>query len=97
MTNNVFTPYFYVRTVHDGDVMLNWVAIRLYSYPNLTMRIMFAVKQILLLLNYFIIFYMIFCHVSQNLIVLREQLSFIEDEDVHEMHDAVYKKYIMFK
>ncbi|KAL2462633.1 hypothetical protein Fot_53895 [Forsythia ovata] len=52
---------------------------------------------VLLLLNYFILFYMIFYYVSQNLIVLREQLNFIEDEDVQTMHDAVYTKYIMFK
>ncbi|KAK9266108.1 hypothetical protein L1049_025275 [Liquidambar formosana] len=52
---------------------------------------------VLLLLNYIISFYVIFHHISQNLIVLREQLSLIEDEDVHAMHDAVYTKYIMFK
>ncbi|EXB74554.1 hypothetical protein L484_026251 [Morus notabilis] len=53
--------------------------------------------QVLLPLNYLITFYVIFHHTSQNLLVLREQLSFIEDEDVHAMHDAVYTKYIMFK
>jgi lipase chaperone LimK len=53
--------------------------------------------QVLLLLNYFISFYIIFHHISQNLLVLREQLSIIENEDVRSMHDAVYKKYIMFK
>ncbi|CAK9182511.1 unnamed protein product [Ilex paraguariensis] len=53
--------------------------------------------SVLLLLNYFISFYLIFHHISQNLLVLREQLSFIEDEDVQAMHDAVYTKYTMFK
>lgn len=53
--------------------------------------------QVLLLLNYFISFYIIFHHISQNLLVLREQLSIIENEDVRTMHDAVYKKYVMFK
>lgn len=53
--------------------------------------------QVLLLLNYVISFYVIFHHISQNLLVLREQLSFIDNEDVHAMHDAVYTKYIMFK
>jgi lipase chaperone LimK len=53
--------------------------------------------QVLLLLNYFISFYIIFHHISQNLLVLREQLSIIENEDVRAMHGAVYKKYIMFK
>ncbi|XP_024022536.1 uncharacterized protein LOC21408914 isoform X1 [Morus notabilis] len=53
--------------------------------------------SVLLPLNYLITFYVIFHHTSQNLLVLREQLSFIEDEDVHAMHDAVYTKYIMFK
>ncbi|KAL5575202.1 hypothetical protein UlMin_016901 [Ulmus minor] len=53
--------------------------------------------SVLLLLNYFITFYLIFHHTSQNLLVLREQLSFIENEDVHAMHDAIYTKYIMFK
>uniref|UniRef100_A0A5B7CBG1 Transmembrane protein n=1 Tax=Davidia involucrata TaxID=16924 RepID=A0A5B7CBG1_DAVIN len=53
--------------------------------------------SVLLLLNYFVSFYVIFHHISQNLIILREQLSFIEDEDVRAMHDAVHTKYIMFK
>ncbi|AEE32763.1 putative Lung seven transmembrane receptor [Arabidopsis thaliana] len=52
---------------------------------------------VLLILNYMISFYVIFHHISQNLAVLREQLSFIEDENVQAMHDAVYAKYIMFK
>jgi hypothetical protein len=56
-----------------------------------------TVAQVLLLLNYFTSFYVIFHHISQNLSVLREQLSYIEDEDVHAMHDAVYTKYMMFK
>lgn len=47
--------------------------------------------------NYFISFYVIFHHTSQNLLVLREQLEFILDEDVYAMHDAVYAKYMMFK
>ncbi|GER48325.1 D-phenylhydantoinase [Striga asiatica] len=51
----------------------------------------------LLLVNYLIVFYVIFNHISRNLNVLRDQLSFIEDESVHAMHDAVYTKYIMFK
>ncbi|XVF74537.1 hypothetical protein PTKIN_Ptkin13bG0118000 [Pterospermum kingtungense] len=51
---------------------------------------------VLLLLNYIISFYVIFHHISQNLLVLREQLTFLE-EDVQSMHDAVYKKYIMLK
>ena len=54
-------------------------------------------KQALLLLNYFITFYMIFRHVSQNILLLQEQLNIIEDEDVHAMHDAIFTKYIMFK
>ncbi|KAJ4953041.1 hypothetical protein NE237_029873 [Protea cynaroides] len=52
---------------------------------------------VLLLLNYLISFYVIFHHISQNLLVLREQLSFIEDEGTHTVHDAVYTKYTMFK
>ncbi|KAI6690071.1 hypothetical protein NL676_026899 [Syzygium grande] len=51
----------------------------------------------LLLINYFVSFYTIFYHISQNLSTLREQLNYIEDEDVQAMHDAVYMKYIMFK
>ncbi|KAL0415201.1 UNVERIFIED_CONTAM: hypothetical protein Slati_3352000 [Sesamum latifolium] len=49
--------------------------------------------SVLLLLNYLIVFYVIFNHVYQNLMVLRDQLSFIENEDVQVMHDAVYTKY----
>ncbi|OAY36635.1 uncharacterized protein LOC110626295 isoform X1 [Manihot esculenta] len=52
---------------------------------------------VLLLLNYLISFYLIFHLIAQNLSVLSEQLTFIEDEDVRDMHDAVYTKYIMFK
>lgn len=51
----------------------------------------------LLVLNYFISFYVIFHRVSQNLLLLREQLNFIEDEDIHIMHEAIYTKYNMFK
>lgn len=72
-----------------------------FLHPNLftlcTNYIIVSLFQVLLLVNYFINFYMIFHHISQNLLALREQLSFIEDEDVHAMHDAVYTKYIMFK
>ncbi|KAM7483772.1 hypothetical protein LguiB_008355 [Lonicera macranthoides] len=53
--------------------------------------------SVLLVLNYSFSFYVIFRHISQNLLVLREQLSFIEVEDVQSMRDAVYTKYIMFK
>lgn len=53
--------------------------------------------QVLLLLNYFISFYVIFHNISQNLLVLREQLSLIREEDIHSMHDAVYTKYTMFR
>ncbi|KAG5523468.1 hypothetical protein RHGRI_035315 [Rhododendron griersonianum] len=54
-------------------------------------------SSILLLLNYSVSFYLIFHHIYRNLLVLREQLTFIEDEDVHLMHAAVYAKYVMFK
>ncbi|KAK6912027.1 hypothetical protein RJ641_024120 [Dillenia turbinata] len=53
--------------------------------------------DVLLLLNYFVSFYAIFRYICQNLSLLREQLSFIEDEEVHVMHEAVYTKYTMFK
>lgn len=50
-----------------------------------------------MLFNYVMVFYVIFNHVSQNISVLRDQLSFIDNEDVQAMYDAVYTKYIMFK
>ncbi|KAL7606741.1 uncharacterized protein LOC111900836 [Lactuca sativa] len=53
--------------------------------------------SILLVLDYLLIFFVIFHHITQNLSLLRHQLTFIEDEDVQEMHDAVYTKYLMFK
>ena len=53
--------------------------------------------QVLLLLNYFISFYVIFHHIYQNLLALQEQLSFIMEEDVQAMHDAILTKYKMFK
>jgi len=40
---------------------------------------------------------MIFRQISQNLSVLREQLTVVEEEDVQAMYDAVYMKYTMFK
>ncbi|KAJ4831727.1 hypothetical protein Tsubulata_038279 [Turnera subulata] len=52
---------------------------------------------VLLILNYLITFTLIFHQISQNLSVLRDQLTFIEDEDVQTMHDAVLTKYSMFK
>nr|GLL35157.1 uncharacterized protein LOC109192232 [Ipomoea trifida] len=53
--------------------------------------------SIFLTLSYSILFYVIFNHISQNLLVLREQLAFIENEDVPGMHDAIYTKYTMLK
>ncbi|XP_042404101.1 uncharacterized protein LOC121993922 isoform X2 [Zingiber officinale] len=50
---------------------------------------------VLILLNYSLSFYMIFHHISQNIIVLHEQLNYIEDEDT--MHNALHTKFIMFK
>lgn len=73
------------------SVALNYLLKTAYRFLK------FSTVQVLLLLNYFISFYVIFHHISQNLAVLREQLAFIEDEDVQAMHDAVYTKYIMFK
>ncbi|WCJ40831.1 hypothetical protein M5689_021732 [Euphorbia peplus] len=52
---------------------------------------------VLLLLNYLVSFYLIFYQISQNLSLLKEQLTYIDHEDVRDMHDAVYTKYIMFK
>jgi hypothetical protein len=54
-------------------------------------------EQIFLLINYFASFYIIFRRTSQNLIVLQEQLSFIEEEDIHSLHGALNTKYTMFK
>ncbi|XP_057773076.1 uncharacterized protein LOC130992456 [Salvia miltiorrhiza] len=53
--------------------------------------------SVILLLNYVLVFYIIFNHVAHNITVLRDQLSFIDNQDVHAMYDAVYTKYIMFK
>jgi len=55
------------------------------------------VNQVLLLLNYSVSFYVIFRYISQNLFILREQLNFIENEDIQTMHDALRTKYTMFK
>ncbi|XP_072957829.1 uncharacterized protein [Typha angustifolia] len=52
---------------------------------------------VFLMLNYLISFYLIFRRISHNLIVLREHLSFIEEEDIQTMHDVLNKKYTMFK
>ncbi|CAL9116200.1 unnamed protein product [Musa textilis] len=52
---------------------------------------------VFLVLVYSLSFYMIFHHISHSLLVLREQLNFIEGEDTHTMHNALYAKYIMLK
>ncbi|KAJ0971787.1 hypothetical protein J5N97_019746 [Dioscorea zingiberensis] len=52
---------------------------------------------VLLLLNYSVAFYMIFRRISQNLLVLREHLNIIEDEERPTMHDVLQKKFKMFK
>ncbi|EEE55171.1 hypothetical protein OsJ_02996 [Oryza sativa Japonica Group] len=52
---------------------------------------------VFLLINYFMSFYIIFRRTSQNLMVLREQLNFIEEEDIHSLHGALNTKYTMFK
>lgn len=54
-------------------------------------------EQVFLLINYFASFYIIFRRTSQNLIVLQEQLSFIEEEDIHSLHGTLNTKYTMFK
>lgn len=54
-------------------------------------------KQAFLLINYFASFYIIFRRTSQNLIVLQEQLSFIDEEDIHSLHGTLNTKYTMFK
>ncbi|CAH9088561.1 unnamed protein product [Cuscuta europaea] len=53
--------------------------------------------SVLLVLNYSILFYVIFSHIYQNLLLLREQLTIVENEDVPGMHDAIYMKYTMLK
>uniref|UniRef100_A0A453FDJ7 THH1/TOM1/TOM3 domain-containing protein n=1 Tax=Aegilops tauschii subsp. strangulata TaxID=200361 RepID=A0A453FDJ7_AEGTS len=50
-----------------------------------------------LLMNYFASFYIIFCRTSQCLLVLREQLNFVEEEDIHSLHGTLNTKYTMFK
>lgn len=50
-----------------------------------------------LLINYFASFYIIFRRTSQCLLVLREQLNFVEEEDIHSLHGTLNTKYTMFK
>ncbi|EMS49205.1 hypothetical protein TRIUR3_28670 [Triticum urartu] len=50
-----------------------------------------------LLMNYFASFYIIFRRTSQCLLVLREQLNFVEEEDIHSLHGTLNTKYTMFK
>ncbi|ONK69122.1 uncharacterized protein A4U43_C05F19580 [Asparagus officinalis] len=52
---------------------------------------------VLMLLNYFLSFYVIFRYISQNLFILREQLNSIDHGDMQTMHGALRTKYIMFK
>ncbi|KAJ4821490.1 transmembrane protein [Rhynchospora pubera] len=52
---------------------------------------------VFLLASYTVTFYVIFRRISENLLMLSEQLNFIEDEDVQSMHGALNTKYIMFK
>ncbi|KAG0456012.1 hypothetical protein HPP92_023800 [Vanilla planifolia] len=52
---------------------------------------------VFVLLNYSISFYLIFRQISQNLLVLRQQLCLIEDEGAQSMHNTLRLKYTMFK
>ncbi|KAF8759161.1 hypothetical protein HU200_010564 [Digitaria exilis] len=47
---------------------------------------------VFLLINYFASFYIIFRRTSQNLIVLQEQLSFVEEEEIHSLHGTLNTK-----
>ncbi|KAK8938287.1 hypothetical protein KSP40_PGU017955 [Platanthera guangdongensis] len=49
------------------------------------------------LLNYSVSFYLIFRHISQNLVILREELSSMEDGSVQSIDNALRMKYTMFK
>jgi hypothetical protein len=53
--------------------------------------------QVLVILMYGILVYVIMALVARNLGLLRGQLQHIQDEGVHVMHTAVYMKYTMFK
>lgn len=55
------------------------------------------VVQVLVVLIYGALLYIIMAHIARNLSMLREQLQQIQDEGVHMMHTAVYTKYTMFK
>ncbi|CAN6462998.1 unnamed protein product [Victoria cruziana] len=52
---------------------------------------------VLLLIIYLMSFYTIFLHISRNLLVLHQQLNFLQHEDTDIVHDAVHTKYMMFK
>ncbi|KAG9449172.1 hypothetical protein H6P81_009137 [Aristolochia fimbriata] len=52
---------------------------------------------VLLWVNYSVSFYVIFRHISQNLLVLREQMNTVEDENIQIMRDSICSKYLMFK
>ncbi|XP_047329416.1 uncharacterized protein LOC124932781 isoform X2 [Impatiens glandulifera] len=54
-------------------------------------------SSVFLLVNYLLSFYLIFRNVSRNLVTLREQMAFIEDENVLGMRDAICTKYALFK
>jgi hypothetical protein len=54
-------------------------------------------EQGFLLINYFASFYIIVRRTSQCLLVLREQLNFVEEEDIHSLHGTLNTKYTMFK
>ncbi|KAL4194143.1 hypothetical protein AMTRI_Chr05g67230 [Amborella trichopoda] len=53
--------------------------------------------SVLLLLNHIVSYYVIFLHIYQNLLALREQLNYIEQENMPATREAVYMKYKMFK
>ena len=53
--------------------------------------------QVLVILIYGVLLYVIMAHVARNLTTLREQLQHIQEEGVHMMHSAIYTKYTMFK
>jgi hypothetical protein len=53
--------------------------------------------QVLVVLIYGLLLYVIMVQIARNIAVLREQLQQIEDGGIHIMHTAIYTKYTMFK
>lgn len=78
------------RSLHSTQLILIFIQSKIN-------KCFLSLLQVLVILIYGVLLYVIMAHVARNLTTLREQLQHIQEEGVHMMHSAIYTKYTMFK